>query len=243
MEDKIRIEEDTRKAIIRHRGDPDLAADETGRSIEYIFEIRRKLYNDMMKNPDSQLWIADNITRELLIGRKHRIQHLLDMLEKLDKRESMWVCVICDTEVQEMTEASNNLKFYHCPVCDKEVKAKILDKDRVFARKQSLLEDLRKEDAELRAWLVDMNWINNPKASQPQQPVGPSVHIKHNTYVLTGEADKKIINDYSKLNPMDTEVLIERIRKDISKLTDEIKREETGPSGDANSLRLPDSQK
>ena len=189
----------------------------------------------MMQNPDSQLWIADSVTREILIGRRHRIQKNLDMLEKLYNREQMMVCVICDTEVQEMIEASNNLKYYHCPVCNEEVKAKLWDNDTIFARTQSLLKELRAEDSELRAWLVDMGWVNNPKKKDKEEKKdGQQAPTKSLPLLPPGKEGQQILEDSSKLSPMDTEELIERIRKDIKRLNEEIKRETAASPGDAN---------
>ena len=222
--EKLRIEEETRRSICRHGFNESKVADELHLPVEYVVKIREKMGKEIASDPAVSLQIAKNISIYIIEGRRERTQIKRDMLAKLLDREQSWVCVKCDTEVQEVQGVLDQLPSYHCPECDKIVKRKLMDKDDVYKRKQSLLRDLLAEDENLVHWLTELEWTGVPK-----QPEAPQQVIKQNVIVFTSEDDKRIVADYSKLQPMEKEKLVEKLRKEIIKLDREIIEEDNEP--------------
>ena len=211
MEEKLRVEENTRQALCRYGGDAAKTAIAVGRPVSYVKKIQKKMKGDLDKNPSTNIQIASNITTLILEGRQQRRQMLQDMYNTLENREQLIVCPICKTEVGEFNESSGT---YYCPVCGKHISGRIMDRDIVMARKQLLIDSLYKEDDGLMNWLVKMGWVGK------EAPPGPQtiVHSRQNVLVLGGskdgkisEQDAKTLDDIRHLPPLEAE----KLRKDL----------------------------
>jgi hypothetical protein len=215
MEEKYIIEEATRRSICRHGFNASKVAEELSLPLDYVVRIREKMGKEIAKDPSASLRIANTVSRHIIEGRNERIQIKRDMLALLLDREQMWVCVKCDTEVQEVPDQS--WPTYHCPNCDRIVQRKLRDKDEIYRRKQSLLRDLLSEDQNLVDWLVKLKWTGAPEPV----PEATKQIINQKVLVLGSDEDKRIISDYSKLPPMEREKLIEKLRREIINIDDE----------------------
>lgn len=223
MEEKIRLEEETRVSLNRHGGDVVLVAQELGHDVDYVIKIREKMKIDLMKNPEVSLFIAGNISRALIEGRRHRTQNLRDMLESLNKREQLLVCEKCKSEVRYVEGQSDDT--YFCPVCQKFVYRVLEERDEIYKRKQSIIRDLSAEDDKMTDHMVKMKWTNQLDTPVPPEKQLPNV--TQNILIVGGESERKLVDDYSQMRPMDRALLAEKVRKDLLKLDEELTREKS----------------
>ena len=226
MEEKYIIEEKTRKALLRCGGDIVKVSADLAQPLKYVLKIRQKMKAGIMKNPDLNLQIAANITREILEGRNQRRQVYQDMLSSLDNREQLWVCVICDTEVRDMIIDSDEGVVYFCPLCNLVVNRKLKDRGPVYTQKESILKALLDEDDKLMTWMTKMGWTGN------EQPPGPTtvVHSKQNVIVLggaeIGDKEQKILDELKHLPPLEAEKLRQDLKKEMITIDDKIRDSE-----------------
>lgn len=223
MEEKFRIEEETRQALCRYGGDATKTADSVNRSIEYVKAIQKKMKGDLDKNPGVNIQIASNITTMIMEGRQQRRRMLQDMYNTLENREQLIACPKCHTEVGEFNESSGT---YYCPVCEKHISGRIMDRDIVMARKQALVEALLKEDSSMIDWLVKMGWTGQ------EPPPGPQtvVHNRQNVLVVgsgkdgqLSEKEVHLLDEIRHLPPLEAEKLRKELKEEIINLDGQIR--------------------
>jgi hypothetical protein len=223
MEEKIRIEEEVRKALFRSGGDVLAVSGELNLPYEYVIKIRQKMQRDLMKNPDANLQIASNITREIIKGRRRRNQIRQDMINSLSNREQMWICPGCRNEVR----TTDTSAIYHCITCNKDVNLKFLDREKIYALKQSILRDEQAEDDSLIEWLVKMGFTANQPSTQPTTVI----QNKQQFLVIESDKTKKIIEEIKHLPALEAEKLRQDLKKEIINLDDKIREAEKEESG------------
>jgi hypothetical protein len=223
MEEKYILEESTRKSLLRHSGDIKKVSTELSQPVKYVLKIHQKMKTAIMKNPDLNLQIAANITREILEGRGSRQQVYQDMLSTLDNREQLLVCVTCDTEVREMVLNSDEGLVSYCPKCTTVVQHRLQDRGEIFSQKQAILTALLNEDDKLMLWLTKMGWTGN------EQPAAPTTIVNQRQNVLVlgetklGTKEEKILDDLRHLPPLEAEKLRQDLKKKMITLDDEIR--------------------
>jgi hypothetical protein len=220
MEEKIRIEEETRKVLYRYGGDVVKTATELGLSYDYVFKVRQGIEKDMMKNPEANLRVASNIFRMILRGMRQRDRHRQDMLDRLENREQLLVCPKCETEVYEIIQS--HITKHHCPNCDVDIKPVIADKDFIYKRKQSILRDQQSDEDSLIDNLKKMGFTG-AISLPPEPPPSQTLNQNNNFLILGGAKEQKVIEEIKHLPPLEAEKLRRDLKKEIFRLDDEIR--------------------
>jgi len=226
------IEENTRKALLRYGGDAEKVRAALKQPLAKVLKIHTKMKKDLIEDPSTSLNIAANITQEIVNGRNQRKQVLQDMLDSLESREQIWVCVECDTEVKDMVFDSNTGVEHYCPKCDIVVNRILKDRGHIYDQKQSLLEKMMIEDDKLLGWLVKMGWTGS------ETPPGPTtvVHSRQNVLVLgdrkegdpiVTDKENKLLDEIRHLPPLEAEKLRKDLKEEIITIDDEIRDAES----------------
>jgi hypothetical protein len=233
MDEKVRLEEwkvleRIKISYLKHRGQTLDIAEETNLPIEYVKKQVEKI--EKKESRDVSTRIANNLTSIILQGIQSRTIRFMEELKSLEGREQNLLSACCSYPVRE--SIVDNLTLYTCLKCDKQCNAVLADKITIYEMKNQILVQLREEDRFIIEMAERMGYTNKPIE-------GPStiIQVKQQNLVLNTDEDKKIAADYSQLKPMDRELLIEKLRKEILKIDEQIKREETTPAGDSNPLR------
>jgi DNA-directed RNA polymerase subunit RPC12/RpoP len=224
MEEKIRLEEEIRKSLLRYGGDIIKVESELQIPLELIIKVQQKLKKDLMKNPGVDLIIAGNITREILRGRRQRLQIIQDMINTLSNREQLWVCQKCGSEIETL-KAEDGSNTYRCSKCDAIVNRKLIERLDIFQQKQSLIRDHQAEDTLLVEWLVKMGWTGD--ANKPVQPT-TVINNRQNILVVGNGKDQKVIDEIKHLPPLEAEKLRQDLKKEIVKIDEQIRETEEG---------------
>ena len=223
MEEKYKIEEDTRRALLRHSGNTTKVSEDMCRPLEYVKKIQAKMKKDLKKNPGTNLQIATNITNMIVEGRQRRQQVYQDMQDNLMDRGQIMACPVCKTEVGDYNESSQT---YYCPVCVAHITPRILDRDIVYARIQLIQEALLNEDDKLMSWVAKMGW-NGQEA-----PVGPTTVIHNKQQVLVvggdkkaelGDKEKKVLEEIRHLPALEAEKLRNDLKDEIINIDGQIR--------------------
>lgn len=224
MEEKLKKIEEVRTALFRFGGDIVKVATELNLEYDYVLKVRQKMHKDFMTNPEVNLQIAANISREIIKGRNQRKQLIQDMINSLDKREQLWVCPDCNTEVTVITAPDKTIT-YRCDKCDKIVIRKLIDRLKIYDQKQALIDSLREEDNKLLEWLVMMGWT----AQLP--PPQPTIINKQNVLVVGSGVDQKVIEEIKHLPALEAEKLRQDLKKEIINIDGQIKDAEQETPG------------
>ena len=225
-ENKHRVEERTRKALIRYGGDIEKTREVLEKSLEYVSEIYTKMKADFQESPTLNLQIAASVTQEIVTGRNQRKQVLQDMLNSLENREQLWVCVKCGTEVIGVVVDSNVGEVYQCPQCVEYVNRILKDRGDIYDQKQSLLARMMVEDDKLLTWMERMGWTG----VEPQP--GPTTVIQNRQQVLVLSGDKigkkqqEVIDEIRHLPPLEAEKLRQDLKKEMITIDEDIRIEE-----------------
>jgi len=208
---KIDFQEKVRLAYLRHRGDieaiqRDLKVDDR--------ELIRKIVNKFRKEMDHSVrnWVAENLYKELMLGRQSRVQNLMDMLKALQNREQLYLSMCCDAPVSRHTELNGHKipETYMCLMCHNRCETKMVDRLHIIKCKQDILKQLLEEDTALTSFAEKLGFTNLPPPEPPQ--IGM---YKPNVIVLGSGKDQRIIKDASAMSPMDREALRKELEKRI----------------------------
>jgi hypothetical protein len=234
MEEKVRKIEEVRKALLRYGGDILKVETELDMPLEFIIKVQQKMKKDLLKNPGTDLILAGNMTREILRGRRQRLQILQDMINTLSNREQVLVCQKCNNEVEVITSEDKKIT-YKCHSCkvrtlapgevEEPVKVKLKERLDIFEQKQSLIRDHQNEDTLLVEWLVKMGWTGD--ANRPQQPT-TVINNRQNILVVGEGKEKKVIEEIRHLPPLEAEKLRQDLKKEIVKIDEQIRETEEG---------------
>jgi len=243
MEEKDRIEEETRRALALHGFDELLTAQSLGLDLDYVADIRKKMKQYFKKNPDESLVVAENISALIKEGHMQVMRNLWEMREIYRKRGQRPSCEVCSSDVREDT--SQSVPAFYCPKCGTHVKTILRDFiemaqleleiiGAISAQNDKLISNMAKMDLLIRATPPTLVGEEPP----PQKPAG-QLEDKRQASIGDSVEEKNIVDGYMNLRPLDRAIFIEKLRKDLVRLYAEYRQEGSAGSdnrGDSNTL-------
>ena len=204
--EQYRVYEKIKLCYLKHRGNVLEISNELSLPLDYIKKMVHKFQKEEHRNVD--VLIANNLMSHILLGTQSRCLHLMEMLQSLEKTEKPHVSTCCNSHYK--TESREPL-LYRCSSCKALCDIHQPPKATIYRIKLELLEQLREEDLGLVEMADKMGYTNKVEAPTPV------INHQPNILVVTNDNQKEqdVIDDYSKLSPMDREKLIEKLRKEI----------------------------
>jgi hypothetical protein len=177
--------------------------------INYVQKLVGKFKKKESK--DVSVLISNTLMQHIMLGYESRIVHLTEMLKALSGRDKEKLSICCEAPAKQCMEtAPYGYEDYTCLDCGLTCKVKIVDKADIVGLKIDILEQLRTED-EVLVDIAEAMGYTNKKEEQPQV----ILKQQQNILVMGEGVDKKVIEDASKLAPMEREKIIEKIYKEF----------------------------
>jgi len=215
--EKFKLEEKVRLSFLRNRGSIAKISRELSLDYEYTRNIIRKFKGELTR--DTRSMVANRLYEELMFGRRSRIQNLMDMLGALKEREQLYLSVCCDAPVRLHTEIDGHdiPETHECIQCHDRCEVKLVDRLHIIRTKQDILKQLLEEDDKLTEFAYKFGFTTAPPPPPPT--IG---NYKPNILVIGDGKQKKIIEDASKLTPLDRETIINTLEKKIWEESEDI---------------------
>jgi len=206
----------------------DMAQDlgvEVSRAKELVDEFKKQ------ESEDVKVLISNHLMRLVIFGSEGRKLRFMEMIKSLEATEKPRLSVCCNSRFSIINSGQSEPEIYRCLKCNATCAVHKVPKATIYNIKINIEEQLRKEDETLVNMAEKMGYTNKPE--------GPSTltQVKQDILIIGGEGkDKQIIDDYSKLTPMDREILMEKLRKEIVTIDEDIKTAETEEAQSSNPL-------
>ena len=203
--EEYRMEERVRKAYFRHRGNLLAVLDETKLPKEYIEKAVLKI----KKGEDWKVsrLVAEEISREMLLGRQQRIGHLVQEIEMYRENEKVKKSTCCKDLVRRLD--TDGVIQYECLGCGNFTDiVEVVNPD---AHKMLLvaLDELRKED--------ELFYKFSEKVGIFETPPQTVIKNQQNFVVMPkGELDEATVKEISALSRVEQDALRLSIEKTIS---------------------------
>jgi hypothetical protein len=150
----------------------------------------------------------------ILLGVKSRTAHLMEMLSSLEKTEKPVLSVCCSSPVRVKKDSTD----LECLKCFAKCEVTTVPKASIYNIKSNIIEQLREEDKSLIDAATKMGYTN--KIEQPPAPI-----FKQNILVVDGGVSPKMQQSIEQLPPMEREKLLERLKKEMTTLKEELGEE------------------
>lgn len=204
--EQFHLTEKVKISYLVNRGNIIAIAEEMKLPIDYIKKLVNKFKKQESRNVS--VLISNNIMEYIFMGYKARTHNLTEMWKALLGRDKSLISVCCEKPVRKI-EGSEN---YQCLSCNLPCAVELVDEEGIIELKMGLLEQLREEDKALVDFADRMGYTNKP---QPESPLVGT--LNHNILVLGEGEDKKIVEDYKNLPPMDRQRIIDTIDANLLK--------------------------
>jgi len=197
---------------------------EMSRILNIEIEEAKKMVAEFKKaeSENVKVLIANHLMQLVIFGSEGRKARFMEMLSSLDKTEKPKLSICCNAPFRTIDTGESSPTTYQCLKCNAPCEVRGVPKASIYTIKINIEEQLRKEDETLVNMAEKMGYVNAKE--------GPNVvnNVRQNILVVEGEGkDKQIFKDYSKLNPMDRERLMEKLRKEIVTIDEQIETKET----------------
>jgi len=215
--ERFKLEEKVRLSFLRNRGSIAAVARDLSLDYEYTRNIVRKFKLELQH--DTKSLVANRLYQELMFGRQSRVQNLMDMLRTLKDREQLYLSLCCDAPVRLYTELEGYAipETHECMQCHCRCEVKLVDRLHIMKTKQDILRQLLDEDDKLAEFAQKFGFTTAPP------PPPPTIeNYKPNILVIGDGKSKKIIEDASKLTPLDRETIINTLEKQIWEESEDI---------------------
>jgi hypothetical protein len=134
----------------------------------------------------------------------------MEMLRSLEKTEKPFVSVCCNSHFTAVLDLATEQQ-YRCSACKALCEIHQPPKATIYKLKLDLLEQLREEDVALVEMAEKMGYSGREEV--------PTTVINHKPNVLVinsgDKSEQEVVEDYTKLKPMDRERLLEKLKKEI----------------------------
>lgn len=213
--DEFKTVEKVKLSYLKNRGElfsivKDLGWPEDKEHVEYVQKLIKKFRG--AEDKDVSVLISHNLMTHVLMGTQSRCLHLMELLKSLDKSEKPFVSICCNSPFKTTHDSFYGTQ-HRCSSCKATCEVHQPPKATIYKIKLDLLEQLREEDLALVEMADKMGYTNKVET--------PTTIINHKPQVLVISDGRKkeqdVIDDYTKLSPMDRERLIEKLRKEIVK--------------------------
>ena len=196
---------------------------EMSKQLDIEISEAKKLVDEFKRaeSDNVKVLIANHLMQLVIFGSEGRKARFMEMLSSLDRTEKPRLSICCNSPFQTVDTGESSPTTYRCLKCNSPCDVHRVPKASIYNIKINIEEQLRKEDETLVNMAEKMGYVNSKE--------GPSTinQVRQNILVIEGEGkDKKIFDDYSKLNPMDRERLMEKLRKEIVTIDEQIEIEE-----------------
>ena len=186
-----------------------------GQSIP-VSEVERILQRfAKQQNRDVNLWVAVNLSREILLGSQQRQAKLEAMYSVWDGRENSLVSLCCGAPVEELEDSGPDFSF-RCLKCNRLCNAEVLDHLELERLKIKIIQEMREESLHLIQFAEKMGFT-------AQQPVPVT---KNQNFILVDNRtpgkdapipiDAQTGHQIENMSPMEREGLIKRLEGLVS---------------------------
>ncbi|MHA1289829.1 MAG: hypothetical protein ACTSPB_20815 [Candidatus Thorarchaeota archaeon] len=215
---KREFEEHVRYLLLRFPRDLKRVAKEAGEyvgrlvPVEEVVRIRKRFKAHQDK--DVSLWVACNLSREILQSSHQRKAKLDAMYEMWDGKEEVEVSLCCKAPVQKL-EPMQGAPYFRCLKCDETCSIKVVKDLSLERLKMDILREMRTESELLLRFAKEMGFT----ASE-----GPPQQITKNTnFVLVGNSNKssqssvsvdaEVAQKIDDMSPVERERVIKQLEK------------------------------
>lgn len=203
---KYKLEEEIRLSYYKHRGNLLAVSNDLNVPLAEVKRVGEKMQRRDRR--DVSCVMARTLMEHIMLGHSQRIQHLIDLLHKIEKAELTIVSVCCKAPVE------SKLKYkkleYTCLMCNKICKVKKPDFSEFTNIRFSVLRELRVEDKSLISFAEKMGYTEAIPA--PVHNIQQNVLYVEKDRKLSSEG-KALVEEVANLPPVDRE----RLRKSIEK--------------------------
>lgn len=210
--DKFKQLEKAKLSYLKHRGN----ILEISRELELPIEYVQKLVSKFRKQEDRNVsvLISHTLMSHILHGTQSRTVHLMEMLGSLAQTEKPFLSVCCHAPFRIKKDGKNEcLKcFANCEIVE-------VPKTSIYTIKKDIIEQLREEDRTLVEMAGKMGYTNK------MEPPTTIIQNKQNVLMIGGDnpnATPKLMSELNNLPPMEKEKLVEKLRKEIINLDEEL---------------------
>jgi len=208
--EEFKLLEKIKISYLRNRGQVIVMAKELELDLNYVKKMVAKFKK--RDNRDTSFWVADALMGHIMSGHHQRVTHLDEMLRSLDRMEQPLLSICCSNPVRKYPDddpayaGRYECLFHHAP-CE----VHIVNMLSVYRLKMQLLDQLGLEEERLVGMAVKMGFVRGEIT-----PPSTLIKAQQNIVVLPGQDGKRIIEDYSKLSPMDRDRLIDKLKEQIT---------------------------
>ena len=145
------------------------------------------------------------------IERSSKLEEIKEKISKKDTEDSKpFVSVCCNSHFTAVLDLATEQQ-YRCSACKALCEIHQPPKATIYKLKLELLEQLREEDVALVEMAEKMGYSGREEV--------PTTVINHKPNVLVinsgDKSEQEVVEDYTKLKPMDRERLLEKLKKEI----------------------------
>lgn len=236
-EEKFRWENTARLLYFKYRGNLTQVTDELRKiyenpniSFEFVVKVIKK-FKEQQKR-EYGVNVAANFLEYAFAGTKQREIGCTEDLDKLSKHEFILRSGCCNAVAERKVRESDQVEYFVCLKCAGHCSTYKVPDLEVFAFRQGLREEIRKDEQQLVKSVTDLGFAGEEKV--------PQILEKHTHYELnTGqglppdslpEADRKILQDVRQVDSRTRESAIKEIEKLKNRMLTEGKVEENEPS-------------
>ena len=209
--EESKVQEKIRVSFLRNRGNVSKVVKEVKLPEEYVVKALEK-FRKAYKSEANRL-ISDNILTHLLFGYHSRVEHLMEIISKLENVEKIKRSTCCQKAVRPLEKADDQgRQAYECLECGNETQMIELLNEEALSQKMTAIDMLRKEDSEMCRFAEKLGYTI--KDSTP-----PVINNTQNILVMpgqNGQIDMEKVQELEKLKPIEQEALRQRIEKELS---------------------------
>ena len=204
--DKFRIRELVKIAVLKHRGDVLAIAKEVNLPMDLTLQYIKKVKKT--EDDVTATKIARNLTEHIIRGHQSRTIFLYEMLDSLHKREQVYWSKCCKAPAREEKQLDKTI--YICCDCGKECQARLIDREKIYEIKSSIIAALKSEDESLVSMLKEMGYTYQPVQPDPVSPIT----VKQNVVVFDSHG-QQVAKEIGVLDPVASERLLKRLEYEI----------------------------
>lgn len=202
--EQFKLIEKIKISYLINRGNVVAISEELQLPLEYIKKLVGKFRKQESK--DISVLISNNIMEYIFMGYKARTHNLTEMWKALLGKDKSIISICCEAPVKKLDNPDPQGRVYGCLACHGNCFIDTVTEEGIVELKMGILEQLREEDAALVEFADKMGYTNKVA---PESPLVGT--LQQNVLVIGEGMDKKVVEDYSKLSPIDRQKIIDTI--------------------------------
>ena len=227
---RAEVEENVRRALMRHKGVVPLAAKELGIDAKFVERIWRRMKGKIDR--DVAYYIAFHLLTDILYGRMQRVQILQDQVTNYSGFQSEFVSECCRVHVFSEAKPTNFASvpgaskqpdaavesILKCSGCKKTCAVLLRPNDSANKEMREVLKELRLEDESISNFVDKLYGGDKPAPVRVQQNV--LVVKDSRKQINSKEVDSGIISEFELLEPRERQKIRRTLEKKLKELTD-----------------------